>query len=73
MAYTIGSVYPDFAKAYKGMLMLGKLTDLAVLLQNIFTIPAQQLPLTRSVLILLGGKIVYPYSKSGVILSNDYS
>jgi predicted amidohydrolase YtcJ len=60
MAYTVGSAYAEFAEGYKGTLMAGKLADLVVLSQDIFTIPAQQLPATRSVLTLVGGKIVYP-------------
>lgn len=60
IAYTIGSAYAEFADAYKGTLMPGKLADLAVLSQDIFTIPAQKLSTTRSVLTLVGGKIVYP-------------
>lgn len=60
MAYTIGSAYAEFADTYKGTLTPGKLADLVVLSQDIFTIPAQQLPATRSELTLLGGKIVYP-------------
>ncbi len=60
MAYTIGSAYAEFADAYKGTLTPGKLADLAVLSQDIFTIPAQQLPATRSVLTFIGGRIVYP-------------
>lgn len=60
MAYTIGSAYAEFADTYKGTLMPGKLADLVVLSQDIFTIPVQQLPAIRSILTLLGGKIVYP-------------
>lgn len=60
MAYTVGSAYAEFAEGYKGTLMPGKLADLVVLSQDIFTIPAQQLSTTRSVLTLLGGKVVYP-------------
>jgi predicted amidohydrolase YtcJ len=39
--------------------MPGMLADLAVLSQDIFTIPAQQLPATKSVLTIVDGKIVY--------------
>ena len=60
MAYSVGSAYAEFAERYKGTLMPGKLADLVVLSQDIFTIPAQQLPTTRSVMTLLGGKVVYP-------------
>ena len=37
----------------------GKLADLAVLSQDIFEIPADDLPKTESVMTIVGGKIVY--------------
>ena len=60
IAYTKTNAYAEFTEKEKGTLMSGMLADLAVLSQDIFTIPAQQLPVTRSVLTLLGGRIVYP-------------
>lgn len=59
IAYTKGSAYAEFAEKYKGTLMPGMLADLAVLSQDIFSIPSQQLPATKSVLTILDGKIVY--------------
>jgi hypothetical protein len=41
------------------MLAPGMLADLAVLSQNIFTVPARALPGTSSVLTLVGGKVAY--------------
>ena len=35
------------------------LADLAVLSQDVFTVPATALPATRSVLTLIGGRVVY--------------
>jgi predicted amidohydrolase YtcJ len=63
IAYTKGSAYAELAEKYKGTLMPGMLADLAVLSQDIFSIPAQQLPATKSVLTMVNGKIVYqqPY------------
>lgn len=60
IAYTKTNAYAEFAEKEKGTLMPGMLADLVVLSQDIFTIPSEQLPTTRSVLTLLGGKIVYP-------------
>jgi predicted amidohydrolase YtcJ len=37
----------------------GKLADLTVLSQDIFTTPATELPKTQSLLTIVGGKIVY--------------
>ncbi len=59
IAYTKGSAYAEFAEKYKGALIPGMLADLAVLSQDIFTIPAQQLPGNKSVLTIIYGKIVY--------------
>ncbi len=59
IAYTLGSAYAEFAEKQKGSLEPGKLADLAVLSQDIFTVPAQDLPKTVSLLTLVGGKVVY--------------
>lgn len=45
--------------AYKGSLEPGKLADLAVLSQDIFSVPTAELPKTQTVLTLVGGKTVY--------------
>jgi predicted amidohydrolase YtcJ len=57
-AYTHGSAYAEFAEREKGTLAVGMLADLAVLSQDIFTVPAAMLPGTTSMLTLVGGKIV---------------
>ena len=44
------SAFAERLEAKKGMLVPGQLADLAVLSQDVFTIPAQALPATRSVL-----------------------
>ncbi len=59
VAYTLTSAYAEFAEKAKGSLEPGKLADLAVLSQDIFTVPAADLPNTESVLTMVGGKIVY--------------
>jgi predicted amidohydrolase YtcJ len=63
-AYTLTSAYAEFAEKDKGSLEAGKLADLAVLSQNIFQVPAAELPKTESVLTIVGGKIVFD---SGVL------
>src|SRR5271170_1553687 len=45
-------------RARQGSLEPGKLADLAVLSQDIFTVPAKELPKTRPVVTLVGGRIV---------------
>jgi predicted amidohydrolase YtcJ len=58
-AYTAGAAYAEFAEQDKGTLMPGKLADLAVLSQDIFTVPPPALPATVSELTMIGGKVVY--------------
>jgi predicted amidohydrolase YtcJ len=58
-AYTLTSAYAEFAEKDKGSLQPGKLADLAVLSQDIFQVPAADLPRTESVLTIVGGKIVF--------------
>ncbi len=59
VAYTLTSAYGEFAEKDKGSLEPGKLADLAVLSQDIFTVPVEELPKTESVLTMVGGKTVY--------------
>jgi predicted amidohydrolase YtcJ len=59
IAYTLTSAYAEFAEKDKGRLEPGKLADLAVLSQDIFTVSPPELPKTVSVLTIVGGKIVY--------------
>jgi predicted amidohydrolase YtcJ len=59
IAYTLTSAYAEFAEKDKGSLEQGKLADLAVLSQDIFTVDASNLPKTKSLLTIVGGKIVY--------------
>jgi predicted amidohydrolase YtcJ len=59
IAYTVTAAYAEFAEKDKGSLEPGKLADLAVLSQDIFRVPNEDLPKTVSVLTMVGGRIVY--------------
>jgi predicted amidohydrolase YtcJ len=59
VAYTLTAAYAEFAEKEKGSLAPGKLADLAVLSQDIFTVPSGDLPKTVSVLTIVGGRIIY--------------
>ena len=59
IAYTRTSAYAEFAEHNKGTLESGKLADLAVLSQDIFSVPLADLPKTQSILTVVGGKVVY--------------
>jgi predicted amidohydrolase YtcJ len=58
-AYTQGSAFAAFSDTQVGTLEVGKLADLAVLSQNIFTAPLESIGKTRVVTTMVGGKIVY--------------
>lgn len=59
VAYTRGSARAEFQEREKGAIAPGMLADLAVLSQDIFSVPADTLPETTSVLTILGGRIVH--------------
>jgi predicted amidohydrolase YtcJ len=58
-AYTRGSAFAEFAEHEKGTISNGKLADIAVLSQDIFTAPVDALPQTESILTLVGGQVMY--------------
>ena len=57
IAYTRTSAYAQHAEKDKGTLAPGMLADLAVLSQDIFTVPPPALPGTTSLLTLVGGRV----------------
>jgi predicted amidohydrolase YtcJ len=59
LAYTTGSAFAENQETKKGKLAAGMLADVAVLSQDIFSVPPPALPETRSVLTIVGGKIVF--------------
>ncbi len=58
-AYTYGSAFAEFAEREKGTIAENMLADLAVLSQDIFAARPPDLPNTKSLLTIIGGKIVY--------------
>ena len=58
-AYTFGSARAEMTEHQKGTISPGMLADLAMLSQDIFTVPPAALPATVSVLTLVGGRVVY--------------
>lgn len=59
IAYTKTNAYAEFTEKEKGTLMPGMVADLVVLSKDIFSIPKEQLPVTKSVLTMVDGKVVY--------------
>jgi len=58
-SYTLNNALAAFEEDDKGSISPGKLADLVVLSQDILTIPEEQIPSTRVIFTILGGKIVY--------------
>ncbi len=63
-AYTQGSAYAAFQENDKGSIAPGKLGDLVVLSDDLFTIPPAQIKDARVVMTIVGGKIVYESNES---------
>ena len=63
VAYTFGSARAEQLENQKGTLSPGMLADLAILSQDVFKVPAAALPATRSVLTVVGGKVVHEEKK----------
>lgn len=59
IAYTRTNAFAEFKEKEKGTLTKGMLADLAVLSEDIFSVPTEQLPAIQSVLTIVDGKIVY--------------
>jgi predicted amidohydrolase YtcJ len=58
-AYTRTAAFAEFVENQKGTLEPGKLADIAMLSQDIFTVPLSELPKTQSVLTLVGGNLIH--------------
>ncbi|WP_109488913.1 amidohydrolase [Occallatibacter savannae] len=70
IAFTRTAAYAEFAEKNKGTLEPGKLADLAVLSQDIFKIPTDDLPKTESLLTIVGGRVAFagtPFANSNQI------
>jgi predicted amidohydrolase YtcJ len=53
------AAFAEFTEQENGALMVGMLADLAVLSQDVFTVPTRALPGTTSVLTVIGGRVVH--------------
>jgi len=58
-AYTQGSAYAAFEEKEKGIIAPGKIADLVVLAQDLFSIPPERIKEARVALTILRGKVVY--------------
>lgn len=58
-AYTVGSAYAEFQDGAKGALTPGRLADLVMLSQDIFTIDPREIEKVKVVLTIMDGRTVY--------------
>lgn len=58
-AYTVGSAYAEFQENAKGSLSVGKLADLVVLSDDIFTIKPENIRRTRVLTTIVDGRVVF--------------
>ncbi len=58
-AYTIGSAFAEFQENVKGTLTVGKLADIIILSDDIFTINPENIRNTKVLTTIVDGKIVY--------------
>jgi hypothetical protein len=57
--YTVGSTWFSSEEGKKGAIVPGQLADLAVLSDDFFSIPEEQIKGLESILTMVGGKVVY--------------
>ncbi len=65
-SYTKDAAYTEFAEEKKGQLKAGMLADIAILSDNIFQVPADQILNMTVNLTIMDGKIVYSKDSSSV-------
>ena len=64
-AYTMGSAYAAFEEKEKGTITPGKLADLAVLFDDLFSIPPEKIREARVLMTIVGGRVVYDARPAG--------
>ena len=58
-AYTTGAAFAEFKEKEKGQIAVGMFADLAVLSADVFTVPVAEIEAIRTVMTVLGGRIVH--------------
>ena len=64
-AYTMGSAYAEFQDSVKGSITPGKLADMVVLSDDIFTIAPEKIRDVHVLKTILGGKVIFDASTAG--------
>jgi hypothetical protein len=68
LAYTSGGAYAEGLEAERGMIRPSMAADLALLSQDVLSVPAAQLPATTSVLTLIDGRVAYEQPLAAALL-----
>jgi predicted amidohydrolase YtcJ len=58
-AYTMGSAFAEHQETVKGSIEPGKMADLVVLSDDIFTIPPEAIEKTKVDITIFDGKVIY--------------
>lgn len=58
-SYTMGNAIAAFEEDIKGSIKVGKLADIAILSEDLLTVPDNELMNTEILMTILGGKVVY--------------
>jgi len=58
-AYTAGSAFAEFQESSKGTIARGKLADLVILSEDIFSIPAARIKEVKVLTTIVGGRVVH--------------
>jgi len=58
-AYTMGSAYAEFQDQEKGSITVGKLADMVILSNDIFSIPPDKIKDVKVTKTFVGGKLVW--------------
>jgi len=58
-SYTINGATAAFEEKSRGTLKVGKYADMTVLSEDILTVPEDQIPSTKVLYTIVGGKILY--------------
>ena len=64
-AYTMGSAYAEFQDQEKGSITPGKLADMVILSEDIFTIDAAKIRNVKVLTTIVGGRVVWEQEPSG--------
>ncbi len=65
-AYTMGSAFAEFQEKQKGSISPGKLADMVLLSQDIFSIEPEEIRNTKVLKTFVGGKVIWDASPGGV-------